>query len=215
MRVNLEERQYQVQTAHTIADGLVRLRQFNPHLLILDLALPDGDGVDLMRRVRATGDMTLVMMLTARSQQDAKVLGLRVGADDYVTKPFDLEELLVRVEVLLRRTAERPAPVPRPAPPERVLAGDVEIDTRARKASCAGVPLTLSRIGFDLLLVLARQRGEVVTRSELMREVWGYGEGVMSRTLDTHIFELRRQIEPDPSAPTRIRTVWRIGYRFE
>jgi DNA-binding response OmpR family regulator len=215
LRVNLEEQHYDVQTSHTVADGMVRMRQFRPDLLILDLALPDGDGLDVMRRLRDSGDDTLVLMLTAKSQQETKLLGLRVGADDYVTKPFDLEELLVRVEVLLRRGRASDAPaLPTPAP-ERLSAGDIEIDRRARTVHRAGHALALSRIAFDLLAALVRHRGSVVTRAELMREVWGYGEGVMSRTLDTHIFELRRAIEPDPSAPTRIRTVWRIGYRFE
>jgi DNA-binding response OmpR family regulator len=214
VRVNLEERRYEVQTASTLADGLTRLRQFRPHLLILDLSLPDGDGMDVVRRLRASGDSTLVLVLTARAQQTAKVQGLRVGADDYVTKPFDLEELLVRVDVLLRRARDTES-TPEPAVPAMLSAGDLVIDTRARTVRRDGRLIELSRIGFDLLATLVRRRGSVVSRAELMREVWGYGDGVSSRTLDTHIFELRRLIEPDPAAPTRIRTVWRIGYRFE
>lgn len=215
LRVNLEEHGYQVYVAHTIADGLARLRQVRPDLVILDLSLPDGDGLDLMRRLRAGGDATLILVLTAKGRQDAKVLGLRGGADDYVTKPFDLEELLARVEVLFRRV--RPvedSELPR-ADGGTVSIGEVEVDVPARAVRRRGEDVVVSRIGFDLLLALLRRRGAVVSRAELMRDVWGYGEDVVSRTLDTHIFELRRLIEPDPGSPSHIRTVWRIGYRLE
>jgi DNA-binding response OmpR family regulator len=214
LRVNLEERSHQVQVAHGVADGLTKLRQFRPQLLVLDVALPDGDGLDLMRRLRARGDDTPVLLLTARSRREAKLLGLRLGADDYVTKPFDLEELLARVDVLLRRARPAGAPAEPVAVAERVTVGDVEIDVPARVARRNGAELPISRTGFELLLMLVRRRGAVVTRAELMRDVWGYGEGVVSRTLDTHIFELRRLIEADPSAPAHIITVWGIGYRL-
>jgi DNA-binding response OmpR family regulator len=215
LRINLEERGYHVHVAHTIADGLARLRQVRPDLVILDLSLPDGDGLDLMRRLRAAGDATVILVLTAKSRQDAKVLGLRGGADDYVTKPFDLEELLARVEVLFRRIKPAGDGEPQRALAEKVAIGEVEVDVRARAIRRRGEDVVVSRIGFDLLLALLRRRGAVVSRAELMRDVWGYGEGVVSRTLDTHIFELRQLIEPDPSAPAHIRTVWRIGYRLE
>ena len=215
LRINLEERGYQVHVAHTIADGLARLRQLRPDLVILDLSLPDGDGLDLMRRLRAAGDATLILVLTAKSRQDAKILGLRGGADDYVTKPFDLEELLARVEVLFRRIRPADEGEPRDRLAEKVAIGEVEVDVRARAIRRRGEAVVVSRIGFDLLLALLRRRGAVVSRAELMRDVWGYGEGVVSRTLDTHIFELRQLIETDPSAPAHIRTVWRIGYRLE
>jgi DNA-binding response OmpR family regulator len=215
LRINLEEHGYQVHVAQTIADGLARLRQAQPDLVILDLSLPDGDGLDLMRRLRAAGDATLILVLTAKSRQDAKVLGLRGGADDYVTKPFDLEELLARVEVLFRRIRPTDDQAPRGVLADRIPIGEVEVDVPARVVRRRGEDVVVSRIGFELLLALLRRRGAVVTRAELMREVWGYGEGVVSRTLDTHIFELRQLIEPDPSAPVHIRTVWRIGYRLE
>jgi len=215
LRINLEERGYEVHVAHTISDGLVRLRQTQPDLVILDLSLPDGDGLDLLRRLRSGGDTTLILVLTAKSRQDAKVLGLRGGADDYVTKPFDLEELLARVDVLFRRIRPSDDAAPQDALAERIAIGEVEVDVPARAIRRSGEDAVVSRIGFDLLLALLRRRGAVVSRAELMREVWGYGEGVVSRTLDTHIFELRQLIEPDPSAPVHIRTVWRIGYRLE
>jgi DNA-binding response OmpR family regulator len=215
LRINLEAQGYQVHVTQTIADGLARLRQAQPDLVILDLSLPDGDGLDLMRRLRAAGDATLILVLTAKSRQDAKVLGLRGGADDYVTKPFDLEELLARVEVLFRRIRPTDDQAPRGVLADRIPIGEVEVDVPARVIRRRGEDVVVSRIGFELLLALLRRRGAVVTRAELMREVWGYGEGVVSRTLDTHIFELRQLIEPDPSAPVHIRTVWRIGYRLE
>jgi len=215
LRVNLEERRYHVQVASSVGEGLARLRAYRPDLIILDLGLPDGDGLGLIERLRGTGDNTLVLVLTAKTRQDTKVLGLRVGADDYVTKPFDLEELMARVEVLLRRI--RPAEVTAlPSITEDVVTiGETEVDTRARVLRRNGETVVVSRIGFELLLALLRRRGAVVSRAELMREVWGYDESVVSRTLDTHIFELRQLIEPDPSAPVYIRTVWRIGYRLE
>ena len=215
LRINLEERGYELHVAHTIADGLVRLRQTQPDLVILDLSLPDGDGLDLLRRLRSGGDTTLILVLTAKSRQDAKVLGLRGGADDYVTKPFDLEELLARVDVLFRRIRPSDDGAQQGALSDRIAIGEVEVDVPARAIRRSGKDAVVSRIGFDLLLALLRRRGAVVSRAELMREVWGYGEGVVSRTLDTHIFELRQLIEPDPSAPVHIRTVWRIGYRLE
>jgi DNA-binding response OmpR family regulator len=214
LRVNFEDGGYQVRVAHTAGDGLAKLRQHRSDLVVLDLALPDGDGLDLVRGLRAAGDETLVLMLTANARQTTKVVGLRAGADDYVTKPFDLEELLVRVEVLLRRRRGAEAAAPGQAA-DRLSAGDVTIDVPARVAYRANEALPLSRMAFDLLVALVRHRGAVITRAELMREVWGYSEGVVSRTLDTHIFELRRLIESDPAKPTRIRTVWRIGYRFD
>jgi len=215
LRVNLEERRYHVQVASSVGEGLARLRAYRPDLIILDLGLPDGDGLGLIERLRGTGDNTLVLVLTAKTRQDTKVLGLRVGADDYVTKPFDLEELMARVEVLLRRI--RPVEVTAlPSITEDVVTiGETEVDTRARVLRRNGETVVVSRIGFELLLALLRRRGAVVSRAELMREVWGYDESVVSRTLDTHIFELRQLIEPDPSAPVYIRTVWRIGYRLE
>jgi len=215
LRVNLEERRYHVQVASSVGEGLARLRAYRPDLIILDLGLPDGDGLGLIERLRGTGDNTLVLVLTAKTRQDTKVLGLRVGADDYVTKPFDLEELMARVEVLLRRI--RPAEVTAlPSITEDVVTiGETEVDTRARVLRRNGETVVVSRIGFELLLALLRRRGAVVSRAELMREVWGYDESVVSRTLDTHIFELRQLVEPDPSAPVYIRTVWRIGYRLE
>lgn len=215
LRVNLEEHGYQVSVAHSIADGLVRLRQTQPDLVILDLSLPDGDGLDLMRRLRAAGDATLILVLSAKTRQDVKVLGLRGGADDYVTKPFDLEELLARVEVLFRRTRASDTASAESMLADTMAIGDVDVDVRARVLRKRGDALEVSRIGFELLLSLLKRRGAVVSRAELMREVWGYGEGVVSRTLDTHIFELRQLIEPDPGAPVHIRTVWRIGYRLE
>jgi DNA-binding response OmpR family regulator len=214
LRVNLEERRYQVQVASSASEGLTRARGFRPDLMILDLGLPDGDGLGLIERLRAAGDNTLILVLTAKTRQDTKVLGLRLGADDYVTKPFDLEELFARIEVLLRRT--RMSEAATTAFAEEVVAiGETEVDVRARVLRRNGKALEVSRIGFELLLALLRRRGAVVSRGELMREVWGYNEGVVSRTLDTHIFELRQLVEPDPSAPVHIRTVWRIGYRLE
>jgi DNA-binding response OmpR family regulator len=215
LRVNLEERRYQVQVASTASEGLARLRVYRPDLVILDLGLPDGDGLGLIERLRRAGDTTLVLVLTAKTRQDTKVHGLRIGADDYVTKPFDLEELIARVEVLLRRLRPAEAQMSSSIGEDIATIGETEVDVRARVLRRGTDSLVVSRIGFELLLALLRRRGAVVSRAELMREVWGYDETVVSRTLDTHIFELRQLVEPDPSAPVHIRTVWRIGYRLE
>lgn len=216
LRVNLEDQGYVVQLARTRTEGAQRLRQFQPHLVVLDLTLPDGDGLELLRSMRESGDQTLVLLLTATAQQSIKVRGLREGADDYVTKPFDLDELLVRIEVLLRRTPSAIIADPADARPlpERIYIGDVCIDTRLHTAHKHGVELRFSRIEFELLLTLLRREGAVVSRVELMREVWGYDQEVQSRTLDTHVFALRRRIEPDPNRPVYLKTVWGIGYRL-
>lgn len=219
LRVNLSDEGYAVETASTAREALAAVRRSKPDLILLDLGLPDGDGVDFLRRLRADGEDALVLVLTASVQHDRKLQALRDGADDYVTKPFDLDELLARVQVLLRRRATLPAAAADETADETaeryLTSGDLAIDLATRVARRGGVALELSRIAFDLLVALVRRRGAVATRQELLREVWGYHESVTSRTLDTHIFELRRLIEVDPRAPVRIRTVWRIGYRME
>ena len=211
LRVNFEERGYAVTIARTGGEGLRRARQGAWNLLLLDLSLPDLDGLEVLDALRRDGNEAPVIVLTARTQQAAKIRGLRAGADDYVTKPFDIEELLARVEVVLRRSRpQRAADVPSAA----IAIGDMVLDPRARTLTRAGAEVPLSRIAFDLLLVLATNPRTVIPRDELMQRVWGYDKDVVSRTLDTHIFELRKLIEPDPAAPRHIVTVWRVGYRF-
>jgi DNA-binding response OmpR family regulator len=151
-------------------------------------------------------------VLTARGDEADKVRGLDSGADDYVTKPFALRELLARVAALLRRSAAR-APDPSAAAPA-IRFGDVELDPAIRQVRRAGAPVALRPKEYDLLQALARREGRLAERGELLREVWGYHESVLSRTLDTHIGELRRKLEADPSAPRHILTVRKAGYRL-
>ncbi|MEV8246116.1 response regulator transcription factor [Streptomyces rochei] len=177
-----------------------------PDLVVLDLMLPGMDGLEVCRRMRATGPVPIVM-LTARGDEDDRIVGLEVGADDYVTKPFSPRELVLRVESVLRRT--RPAPAPCPA-----SAAGLAVDPTARRATKDGAELTLTLREFDLLAFFLRYPGQAFTREELMREVWGWDFGDLS-TVTVHVRRLRGKIEDDPARPRLIQTVWGVGYRFD
>ena len=208
---NLKQEGLDVRTVEDGREALPTVRSWRPDLVILDLMLPGLDGFEVLRGIRGNGHDIPVLILSARGEEQDKIRGFRLDADQYVTKPFSLVELLERVHALLRRST-------RPVADQKAGAltfGDVMVDPAARSVSRRGDIIQLSPKAFDLLLSLIRREGRVATRMELLREVWGYGEGVVSRTLDTHIFELRQLIEPDPSEPVHIRTVWRIGYRLE
>jgi DNA-binding response OmpR family regulator len=205
---NLEIEGYDVQLAN---DGRVGLtlaleRQFD--LVILDLMMPGLDGFRVLKSLRERADRTPILILTARGQEEDKVRGLRLGADDYVTKPFGVLELLARIEALLRRT--QPA---RPSGPSFRF-GDVVVDPAARTARRGRVEIPLAPKEFDLLWALVEANGAAVSRARLMERVWGYGADVLSRTVDTHIAELRRKLEPGDAAPTHILTVRKFGYRL-
>jgi two-component system response regulator MtrA len=182
--------------------------------VILDLMLPGMDGYRELRSLRDDGLEMPVLILTARGQEADKVLGFRLGADDYVTKPCGVLELLARVGALLRRSrmSERSAH----SGGETIERfGNVEINPASRTVTKGGQLVALSPKEFDLLLTLVRRRGAVASRVELLREVWGHRVEVMTRTVDIHIAELRRKLEDDPSAPRHILTVWKAGYRLE
>lgn len=213
LRRNFEREGYVVTTAGDGESALQLARREDPDLIVLDVMLPRLDGFRVLRTLRAEGSEVPVLMLTARSTEADKVFGFRAGADDYLTKPFGLQELLARVAALLRR-ASRQRDRAEPAG-ERIAFGTVEIDPDTRTVRRDGVPVPLTPKAYELLLTLVRHRGATVARETLMREVWGYRQDVTSRTLDAHVAELRRKLEPDSSAPRFIRTVWRIGYRFE
>jgi DNA-binding response OmpR family regulator len=188
---------------------LQRAREDAPDLIILDLMLPGLDGYRVLRTLRDAGIMTPVLILTARGEEADKVRGFRLGADDYVTKPFGVLELLARVQALLRRSQ---APVEATHQPARF--GDLEIDRGARAVTLRGEPVDLTPMEFELLTALLRRGGSVASRLELLREVWGYNAAVVSRTVDTHVAELRRKLEDDPAEPRYIVTVRKAGYRF-
>ena len=214
LRTGLEIEGYEVAVAEDGESGLARARQWLPDLVILDLMLPGMDGYRVLKSLRDDGLEMPVLILTARGQEADKVLGFRLGADDYVTKPCGVLELLARVGALLRRSrmAER-GPHLSLETVERF--GDVEINPASRTVTKKQQLVALSPKEFDLLLTLVRRRGAVASRVELLREVWGHRVEVMTRTVDIHIAELRRKLEDDPAAPRHILTVWKAGYRLE
>ena len=212
LRNNLEIEGYEVETAENGRAGLETFARANPDLLILDLMLPELDGFRVLRSLRQQGHSTPILVLTAKGEEADKVRGLKMGADDYVTKPFGLLELLARVEALLRRTGAGSTSTSAAMGVQRL--GEIEIDPSARTVSRGSQPVDLAPKEFDLLLALLRARGAVVSRLQLMREVWGYSAAVVSRTVDTHISELRRKLEDNPAAPRHILTVRKTGYRI-
>jgi len=212
LRNNLEIEGYAVDVAVTGTKGLERAQQAPPQLILLDLMLPELDGFRVLRTLREGGSNVPVLILTARGGEADKVRGLRLGADDYVTKPFSVLELLARVEALLRRSGRQGAGE-EPLQVERF--GAIEVDPRTRSIHRAGAPVAVAPKEFDLLMALIRRRGAIVTRAELLREVWQYPATISSRTLDTHIAELRRKLEDNPAAPRHILTVRKTGYRLE
>lgn len=209
LRNNLEIEGYEVDVLEDGTQGLARARASSPDLIILDLMLPGLDGYRVLRALRDEGARVPILILTARGEETDKVRGLRLGADDYVTKPFGVLELLARVEALLRRTSP---PADDPSAPERF--GDVEIIPASRLVRRAGAPVLLTPKEYDLLVALVGRRGAVASRGELLAEVWGYRAEVFSRTVDTHVAELRRKLEADPTAPRHILTVRKAGYRL-
>ena len=208
LKNNLEIEGYAVELAHDGVRALDLASAGKFDMILLDLMMPGLDGFRVLKALRERGDKTPVLVLTARAQEDEKVRGLKLGADDYVTKPFGVLELLARIEALLRRT--QPA---RPAGPG-VMFGDIAVDPASRTVQRAGVETPLAPKEFDLLWALIEANGAAVSRDALMERVWGYGADVLSRTVDTHIAELRRKLEASDRAPVHILTVRKVGYRL-
>jgi DNA-binding response OmpR family regulator len=204
---NLRFEGYDALAASDGAEALAIAAREAPDLVLLDIMMPRLSGWDVCRELRRRGIEVPVIMLTARGEEVDRVLGLELGADDYVTKPFSLRELLARVRAVLRR------PGPRPKGHELAF-GDVRIQTRGRRVFRAGREVRLTRKEFDLLVYLAEHRDEVVTRDRLLDEVWGYERFPTTRTVDTHVLRLRRKLEADPDRPTHILTVHAQGYRL-
>jgi DNA-binding response OmpR family regulator len=212
LQANLEVEGYEVRVAHAGEDGIRAATSALPDLVILDLMLPDTDGYDVLARMRNAGLDMPVVILTARGEEVDKVRGFRTGADDYVTKPFGVMELLVRIQAILRRGGPR-ATRPLAEPVRKVGAIEVDVEDRTVRRDGAEIPLTPK--AFDLLLALIDKGGRVASRHDLLRDVWGYASSVTTRTVDAHIAELRRKLEPDPSNPNHIITVWKVGYRLK
>jgi DNA-binding response OmpR family regulator len=208
VRAYLENAGFRTLTAGDGQAALTVFRHQKPALVILDLGLPGIDGLDVIRTLRKDTNVP-VIMLTARVDEADRLIGLELGADDYVTKPFSPRELVARVRAVLRRTgSEREMP----APP--VIAGDVTIDLERRQVAVAGRAVELTPTEFDLLVVLARNPGRVFTRLELLDRVQGYAFEGYERTVDAHVKNLRQKIEPDPRQPTYLLTVFGVGYKF-
>lgn len=211
LRNNLEIEGYAVDVADDGHKALTRARTLHPDLIILDLTIPGVDGYRVLRTLRDEGNDTPVLILSANGDEAAKVRGLRLGADDFVTKPFSLLELLARVEALLRRAPGKEEEVQRSV---GYAFGDVIVDTSSQTVKRAGELVPLTPREYDLLVALLKRQGGVVSRIELLRDVWGHHHEVTSRTVDTHIVELRRKLETDASFPQHILTVRKAGYRI-
>ncbi|BAH38020.1 MAG TPA: DNA-binding response regulator [Gemmatimonas aurantiaca] len=192
-----------------------QVRAFEPHLVILDLMMPGLDGFSVLERLRADGFGVPVLILSARSEEADKVRGFRSGADDFVTKPFGVLELVERVSALLRRTRSASPPDDESTLPAFVRFSDVVVDVAARRVSRADEAVPLTPKEFDLLLALVRQPEKALARATLLRDVWGHAPDIQTRTVDLHVVELRRKLERIPSRPRHIRTVWKTGYRFD
>lgn len=202
---------YQVDTAADGETGLDKALKGEYDLILLDVMLPRLSGFEVSRKLRAAGVVTPVLLLTARGQLEDKVHGLQAGADDYLTKPFEVMELLARIEALLRR-ARMAAPAPKP---QAVAFGSVEVNLKAGTVSVRGEPVTLSAREFQLLRFLIEHEGEIVSREELLRQVWGLQHMPITRTVDVHITWLRQKLEENPKYPRHLLTVRGLGYRFE
>nr|XP_061806086.1 sensory transduction protein RegX3-like [Nerophis lumbriciformis] len=193
-------------------EGLTMAQQQQPQILILDVMLPKMTGLEVCKRLRAAGSRLPIIMLTARGQEIDKVLGLKLGADDYVTKPFSFMELMARVKAVLRRSAPD---TPGAANQDSIYQlGEVTVDVARHEASKNGEPLELTPKEFRLLGFFIEHVGEVVSREDLLDAVWGYDTIPFTRTVDTHIAKLRKKIEDDPSDPRHLITVHRLGYKL-
>ncbi|KAF0102345.1 MAG: two component transcriptional regulator [bacterium] len=212
LQLNLADEGYAVDRAEDGEKGLAFLRQTAYDALILDIMLPGIDGLEVCRQVRAMPRYTPIIIISARTGESQRVLGLELGADDYVTKPFSLQELLARVRALFRRVDA----LDRGARQQAGLleSGDLAIDPLARQVRCRGEAVELTAREFDLLFYFARHPGQVFSRMDLLTQVWGYGHEGYEHTVNTHINRLRGKIEADPARPEMIRTVWGVGYKF-
>jgi two-component system, OmpR family, alkaline phosphatase synthesis response regulator PhoP len=208
VRAYLEAEGYTVQTASDGPGALTLARSFHPDIIVLDLMLPGLDGLEVLRRLRQTSDV-YVLLLTAKTHETDKVVGLTIGADDYVTKPFSPRELVARVKALLRRGRGSGAGDP------VLLFHRLRLDPQARRVWKDAAPIELTPLEFDLLYALARYRGRVLSREQLIEQVWGYDYYGEDRVVDVHLGRLRKKLEDDAATPRLVVTVRGAGYRFE
>jgi len=208
LKDNLLAESYEVSTATDGEAGYRMIREKDPDVVILDLMLPGMSGYEVCRKVREEGVATPILMLTARGEEADRVLGLDLGADDYVSKPFSLRELLARVRVIVRRGS------PPKALPDQLRFADVEVDFRSYEAQKGGQRIEMTRREFGVLGFLAARAGEVVRREELLDEVWGSKDYITVRTVDNHVASLRAKLESRASEPTHLLTMRGVGYKF-
>jgi len=217
LEYNLSHQDYEVFTAMDGREALEIAREEQPDLIVLDLMLPGIDGIEVCRVLRQEMSVP-ILMLTARDEEVDKVVGLEVGADDYMTKPFSMRELMARVKALLRRERlirEELSAEAQVVDEQTLTFGDLTVDMARREVKRAGEILQLKPREYELLVFLARHRGMVLSRDLILERVWGWDYDGGSRTVDVHVHWLREKIEPDPKNPTRIVTVRGVGYRFE
>jgi DNA-binding response OmpR family regulator len=212
VRLHLQDSGYAVELAYDGRTGLARAGAKAYDLLILDLMLPGLEGIEVCRQLRARPRYTPILMLTAKSSELDRVLGLEMGADDYLTKPFSIRELLARVKAILRRSEVLASEASEGS--ATVEAGDLYIDMDKRIVTVKGRTVELTPREFDLLAYFARHPGRVYSRAQLLNQVWGYGHEGYEHTVNTHINRLRSKIEEDPAQPRYILTVWGVGYKF-
>ena len=212
IRYNLRREGYEVHVAGEGNEALRLARASAPDLVVLDLMLPGLDGLEVCRRLRRESTVP-ILMLTAKDDEVDKIVGLEVGADDYMTKPFSMRELLARIRAMLRRSrmAQQASEADGPQP---VRSGDLEVNPLTRQVTLGERIVPSKPKELDLLYFLMQQRGRVMTRDQLLEKVWGYTFGGDTRTVDVHIRWLREKIEEDPSTPRRLETVRGVGYRF-
>jgi DNA-binding response OmpR family regulator len=213
VKLHLEDEGYSVDIAADGSEGLAKAQEQAFDLVVLDLMLPGVDGLEICRRLRGETDYVPILMLTAKASEIDRIVGLELGADDYLTKPFSVRELVARVKAIFRRVSAVSAQTGVQDSP-RVNLGDLVIETDKRKVTMADEQVTLTAKEYDLLYHFASHPGRVYTRAQLLDQVWGYGYEGYEHTVNSHINRLRGKIEADPANPRYVLTVWGVGYRF-
>ncbi|MEE9492170.1 MAG: response regulator transcription factor [Gammaproteobacteria bacterium] len=210
--LHLRDLSFAVELSHTGTAGLNLAQKNAFDVIVLDLMLPEMDGIEICRRLRATDNLTPILMLTAKASELDRVLGLELGADDYLTKPFSIKELLARIKALVRRTAINQSLQGEDS--EILQLADMQIDIDKRLVMINQQSIDLTAREFELLLHFARHPGRVYSRTQLLDQVWGYGHDGYEHTVNSHINRLRKKIEADPTNAKYIQTVWGVGYKF-
>jgi len=214
IEINVEHLDYELDTAVDGEKGLKMAKSGHYDLIILDLMLPKLDGMEICKRLRSENDNTPILMLSAKSEEFDKVLGLELGADDYLTKPFSIRELLARIKANLRRVEVDKKDNAGKAMPEDLTIGELSIEPGKHKVTISGESVSVTPKEFELLYLFAANPGKAFSREELLEQVWGYQFEGYDHTVNSHINRLRNKIEKDPSDPTYLKTVWGVGYRF-